>query len=366
MREIPVELRERSYPVYLGAGALERMGELYRRHGLVGGRAAILTDRTVEKLYARRVLTLLQEAGIEAQVIPVPPGESSKSLEWADRLYTRLIWGGFDRDSVIVAVGGGVVGDLAGFVAATYLRGIRWVQVPTTLLAQVDASVGGKTGINHRLGKNLIGAFHQPRFVLVDPEALETLPERERWSGAAEVIKAGLIRDGEFFALLEERLEELIRLRDPRFVEEVIARAVTIKARIVSEDEQEVTGARALLNFGHTVGHALEAATQYKRFTHGEAVAWGMLAEAHLSHRRGKLSRGELRRVEDLIERVPRPPLFEGLDIDTLMEYMYRDKKARGRRLRVVGLGGIGRAEVTEASEEELRETLQALGSSWA
>jgi len=263
-----------------------------------------------------------------------------------------------------VAVGGGVVGDLAGFVAATYLRGIRWVQVPTTLLAQVDASVGGKTGINHRLGKNLIGAFHQPRFVLIDPQVLETLPERERRSGIAEIVKAGLIRDEALFALLEERLEELIRLQDPRRVEEVIGRAVAIKAQIVSEDEREVTGTRALLNFGHTVGHALEAATQYKHLTHGEAVLWGMLAEAHLSYRLQKLSRGELRRVQELLGRLPRPPLPEGLDIDTLMEYMYRDKKARGRRLRVVVLGGIGRAEVTEAPEEELREALQALGSS--
>jgi len=260
MREIRVELKERSYPVYLEAGALERLGELYARHGL-GERAAIITDRTVEKLYARRALQALKEAGVDAQVIPVPPGESSKSLEWADRLYTRLLWGQFDREAVVVAVGGGVVGDLAGFVAATYLRGVRWVQVPTTLLAQADASVGGKTGINHRLGKNLIGAFHQPQFVLVDPRVLETLPERERWSGAAEIVKAGLIRDAGLFELLEGRLEELVQRGDWDFVEEVLARAVQVKARIVSEDEREVTGARALLNFGHTVGHALEAAT---------------------------------------------------------------------------------------------------------
>ena len=359
-REIPVALKERSYPVYLGAGALERLGELYHRHRL-GGRAAIVTDRTVEKLYARRALQALKGAGVDAQVIPVPPGESSKSLEWADRLYTRLIWGGFDREAVIVAVGGGVVGDLAGFVAATYLRGVRWVPVPTTLLAQVDASVGGKTGINHRLGKNLIGAFHQPQFVLVDPQALETLPERERWSGAAETVKAALIRDAELFSLLERRLDELIRLEDWGLAEEVIARAVQIKARIVAEDEREVTGARTLLNFGHTVGHALEAATQYKRFTHGEAVVWGMLVETELSHALGKLPLEEKKRVQALLERFPRPPLPEGLDIDTLMEYIHRDKKARGRKLRVVALGAIGRAEIAELPAEELRERLRNL-----
>ncbi len=362
-RTLWVELGERRYPVYLEAGGLEELGELYRQHGLQG-RAAIVTDRTVEKLHARRALRALKEAGIDAQVIPVPPGESSKSWEWADRLYTRLLWGGFDRESVIVAVGGGVVGDLAGFVAATYLRGVRWVQVPTTLLAQVDASVGGKTGINHRLGKNLIGAFHQPRFVLIDPQVLETLPERERRSGIAEVLKVSLVRDAELFAFLEEHVDGLIRLEPPAVVEEALARAVRIKAEIVAEDEREVKGVRTLLNFGHTVGHALEAATGYRLLLHGEAVAWGMRVEAALSRARGALSPEEEERVRALVHRLGLPPLPPALDIETLMEYIRRDKKVRAAKLRIVLLRGIGHAEPVEIPEVELlgalREGLQS------
>ncbi len=360
LRTIRVELGPRSYPVYVARGALERLDELYTRHGL-GARAAIVTDRTVEKLYARRVLALLRDAGVNAQVIPVPPGESSKSLEWADRLYTRLIWGGFDREATVVAVGGGVVGDLAGFVAATFLRGVRWVQVPTTLLAQVDASVGGKTGINHRLGKNLIGAFHQPQFVLIDPEVLVTLPERERWSGLVETVKHGLIRDRTLTQRLERELEALAQLSDLDALAEVIARSVEIKAEIVAQDEREETGLRALLNFGHTVGHALEAATSYKRFTHGEAVGWGMLAEAALSQERGWLSPQEFERIAQLIARVPKPNLPEDLAMDEIFDYIRRDKKARREGLRVVLLRGLGRAELAEVEEREIAEALNRL-----
>jgi len=361
MKTITVELKERSYPVYLQRGGLRELGRLYLEHGL-GGRAAIITDRTVEKLYGPLALKGLKEAGVDAQLIPVPAGESSKSLEWADRLYTRLIWGGFDRDCTVVALGGGVVGDLAGFVAATFLRGIRWVQVPTTLLAQVDAAIGGKTGINHRLGKNLIGAFHQPQFVLIDPQLLESLPERERWSGLAEVVKYGLIRDERLFERLETQLEALARLEDVKALEGVIARAVEIKAEIVSEDERE-RGIRALLNFGHTVGHALEAASRYQRFLHGEAVAWGMRAEAWLSQKRGGLSPQEFERVLKLLRRFPQGERPEGLDKETLMEYIYRDKKARRRTLYLVLLRGLGGAELVAVGEDEVRQALEFLVS---
>ena len=360
LRTIQVELGPRSYPVYVARGGLEHLGQLYKKHQL-GPRAAIITDRTVEKLYARRALQLLKDIGVDAQVIPVPPGESSKSLEWADRLYTRLIWGQFDREAVIVAVGGGVVGDLAGFVAATFLRGIRWVQVPTTLLAQVDASVGGKTGINHRLGKNLIGAFHQPQFVLIDPEVLQTLPERERWSGLVETIKHGLIWDPQLVQRLERELEALAQLSDLSALEEVIARSVEIKAEIVAQDEREETGLRALLNFGHTVGHALEAATGYKVFTHGEAVCWGMLAEAALSQKRGQLSSEEFERIAHLLDRVPKPNLPKDLAMEEILDYIHRDKKARRGGLRVVLLRGLGRAELAEVEEAEILETLSHL-----
>ena len=363
MSEIWVELPPapaRRYPVHVEAGGLERLGELYTRH-VAGARAAIVTDRTVERLHARRALQALKARGVDAQVVPVPAGESSKSLEWADRLYTRLIWGRFDREAVIVALGGGVVIDLAGFVAATYLRGVRWVVVPTTLLAQVDASVGGKTGVNHRLGKNLIGAFHQPEFVLIDPETLRTLPERERWSGLVEAIKHGLIRDEALFERLERELEALARLEDVSALEAVIARSVAIKAEIVARDEREATGLRALLNLGHTVGHALEAATGYRALTHGEAVAWGLLAEAWIARARGRLSPEAFERVVRLLARVPKPSLPEDLANEELLEYIRRDKKARRGGLRLVLLEGIGRAELAEVEEAEILQALRFL-----
>jgi 3-dehydroquinate synthase len=359
MNAVSVELGEESYPIYIESGALEQLGQIYTQHDL-GARAAVITDRTVEKLYARRALALLKEAKVDVQVIPVPPGEPSKSLEWADRLYTRLIWGGFDRDSVIVAVGGGVVGDLAGFVAATYLRGIPWAAVPTTLLAQVDAAIGGKTGINHRLGKNLIGAFHQPRFVLIDPDMLETLPERERWAGLAEVIKYGLIRDVRLFERLETSLEALARLHDRALLSDVIACSAAIKAEIVSQDEREA-GGRAHLNFGHTLGHALEAATKYRRFTHGEAVAWGMLFEASISRARGWLSDGGFSRIATLLARFPCPELPSDLEIESLFPYIHRDKKARQGRLRMVLLRGLGLAELSEIEEREIQEAWEGI-----
>lgn len=359
MRTIHVALDERSYPIYIEAGSREKLGQLYSQHEL-GRRAAIITDKNVEKLYGAATLAQLKHAGVDAQLIPVPPGESSKSLEWLDKLYTRLIWAGFDRDTTLVALGGGVVGDLAGFVAATYLRGVRWVHVPTTLLAQVDAAIGGKTGINHRLGKNLIGAFHQPRFVLIDPQFLRTLPERERWAGLAEITKYGCIYDGELFAQLEahlrvkgvvEELEKLIPL---------IERSVQIKSQIVSADEREA-GQRALLNFGHTLGHALEAATKYQRFLHGEAVAWGMLAEGHLSHKRGWLAREDFERIAALLGQFPKPSLPPDLERESFLGYIGRDKKARQKQIRVVLLRAIGQAALTEVEEIEIREALEDL-----
>lgn len=359
MRTIHVALDERSYPIYIQAGALEKLGQLYSQHEL-GRRAAIITDKTVEKLYGASTLAQLKHVGVDAQLIPVPPGESSKSLEWLDKLYTRLIWAGFDRDTTLVALGGGVVGDLAGFVAATYLRGVRWVQVPTTLLAQVDAAIGGKTGINHRLGKNLIGAFHQPQFVLIDPQFLRTLPARERWAGLAEIIKYGCICDGELFAQLEAYLREKSPLEDPEKLTPLIERSVEIKSQIVSADEREA-GQRALLNFGHTLGHALEAATKYQHFLHGEAVAWGMLAEGHLSHKRGWLAREDFERMAALLGRLPGPPLPADLEKESFLGYICRDKKARQKQIRVVLLRGIGQATLTGVEEIEIREALDDL-----
>lgn len=359
MKEVIVELGERSYPIYIEAGALKDLGGLYREWRL-GERAAIITDRTVEKLYGAQALAQLKEAGIDVQLIPVPPGESSKSLEWLDRLYTRLIWAGFDRDSTIVALGGGVVGDLAGFAAATFLRGIPWVQVPTTLLAQVDASVGGKVGINHRLGKNLIGTFHQPQFVIIDPQLLLTLPERELRAGLSEVIKHSLIRDAKLFEQLEAHLEDFISLSDLDRISWLIQRSIEIKSEMVSADERE-RGSRALLNFGHTIGHALEAATKYRYFLHGEAVAWGMLGEAWISQEKGLLAQEEFERLHSLLRRLSIPALPVGLAEEALLEYIHRDKKVRQRRVRIVLLRQLGQAELSEVSETEIRSSLKDL-----
>jgi len=359
MKIFRVELGERSYPVYVETGALDKLGELYRKHEL-GRRAAIITDKTVEKLYGSPTLTQLKTVGVEAQLIPVPPGESSKSLEWLDRLYTRLIWAGFDRRSTLVALGGGVVGDLAGFVAATYLRGLPWVQIPTTLLAQVDAAIGGKTGINHRLGKNLIGAFYQPQFVLVDPRLLKTLLPRELWSGLAEVIKYGLICDDRLLIHVETRLREPNPLEDLQSLCAFVERSVEIKCAIVSQDERE-REVRAQLNFGHTVGHALEAATKHQRFLHGEAVAWGMLAESFISYRRGWLALQDFERVATLLAFLPKPTVPADLAMESVLEYIHRDKKVRHRQIHVVLLQGLGKPVLCEVTETEIREALEYL-----
>ena len=343
---VRVALGERSYYIWIKPGLLQHVGELYTHYQL-GARAAIITDETVAALYGHQVEEGLRRVGIETIVLSVPPGEASKSLRTAEMLYTRLLESGCDRHTTIIALGGGVIGDLAGFVASTVLRGVPYVQVPTTLLAQVDSSVGGKTGVNHPLGKNLIGTFYQPRCVFIDPEVLKTLPERERWSGLAEVIKYGLIRDPALWARLEEKLEDLVQR--PEMLSEVIARCCEIKAEIVSADERE-GGLRKFLNFGHTVGHALEAASDYE-LRHGEAIAWGMLREARLSHQKAGLSASELGRIEKLLARFPKPPLTQ-ISPQRVMELMRRDKKARNGRVQFVLLRSIADPVLCDAVTE--------------
>ena len=253
------------------------------------------------------------------------------------------------------------VGDLAGFVAATYLRGVRWVQVPTTLLAQVDAAIGGKTGINHRFGKNLIGAFHQPQFVLTDPELLQTLPERQRFAGLAEVIKYGLIHDERFFTQLETTWDGC--LEDRKRSSTIIERSIEIKSEIVSRDEREVAS-RALLNFGHTIGHALEAATKYQHFLHGEAVAWGMLAEAYISYKKQGLTAQDFERIAALLRRLPRPAFPPSLEMEPFLEYIHRDKKARHKQIWLVLLQGFGKAALSGVMEVDIREAFEYLRAS--
>lgn len=356
MHVVRVELKERSYSVYIELDVLKQLGEFYSEYRL-GSRAAIITDRAVARLYGEQTEQSLRRSGVETHLLSVPPGEEQKSLQTAEWLYTRLLEADLDRHATIIALGGGVIGDLAGFVAATFLRGIAYMQIPTTLLAQVDSSVGGKTGVNHPLGKNLIGTFHQPRLVLVDPTALRTLPEREMWSGLAEVIKYGLIRDPVLFHHLENDLEDFAK--SPEKLVEVIARCCAIKAAIVSADERE-SGQRKILNFGHTVGHALEAASGYQ-LRHGEAIAWGMLVAALLSHRKTGLSAVELDRIERLLQRVPKPSLGD-LRAKTVLELLRRDKKSRDGCVHFVLLRSIGEPVLSsDITEAEVRETLQTL-----
>jgi 3-dehydroquinate synthase len=295
--------------------------------------------------HATRVTESLRRAGFDAAVLAVPEGEEAKSLREAERLWDGFLAHGLDRASPVVAVGGGVVGDLAGFAAASFMRGVPVVQVPTTLLAQVDASVGGKVAVNHPRGKNLIGAFHQPRLVLIDPETLRTLPEREYRSGLAEVVKTGAALNAGLFASLEGGLEALQR-RDAALLETVVAACCAEKARIVEQDEREETGVRMVLNYGHTVGHALEALSGYRRWLHGEAVAIGMAAAGRLAARLGWTDVRTADRQDALLQGVGLPIRFSGIDPRQVADALRHDKKARDGQVPFVLLRALGRAEV--------------------
>ncbi len=357
IQSLRVELGERSYEIVIGGGLLSRAGEfLLPLH--VGNHGVIITDSTVEGRYAQPVQQALAQAGFETQTLKIPAGEGSKSLRQATRLLEKMPALGLDRQSFVIALGGGVVGDLAGFVAATYLRGLAFVQMPTSLLAQVDSSVGGKVGVNLPQGKNLVGAFHQPRIVLADTDTLATLPERELRAGFAEVIKHGAIRDAEFFAWLERQRERVLRL-EPDAVAHAVRRCCEIKAEIVSADERD-GGVRAILNFGHTIGHAMEALVEYVGLLHGEAIALGMYCTARLSVKRAGLSEGEAKRVCDLIEASGLPTrLGEKFALEDLLAAMRLDKKARGGRLRFVLLKKLGEAIVSDAvSDADIEEVV--------
>lgn len=304
MRVVKVSLGDRSYPIKIGGHLLGQLGQECARLKL-GRRCAIISDTHVAPRYAAKAKRALTAAGFEAIVITVPAGETAKSLATVQACYDQLAAHRLERKSFIVALGGGVVGDLAGFVAATYLRGIDFVQVPTTLLAQVDSSVGGKVGVNLKAGKNLVGAFYQPRLVLCDLDTLRTLPEREFRAGLAEVIKYGIIYDARLFARLERELAKLLR-RDSQALAEVIARCCAIKADVVGQDETE-SGLRAILNFGHTIGHAIENISGYGKYLHGEAIAIGQVAAAKLSAKLTGLPQRDAERIAVLFQRVGLP-----------------------------------------------------------
>ena len=341
MRNVPVSLGERSYSIRIGSGVLARLGSDCKKLGL-GGRCAIISDRNVSRHHARALTRSLSAAGFESFLISVPAGETAKSLATVERCYNELAKMRLERKSFIVALGGGVVGDLAGFVAATYLRGIPFVQVPTTLLAQVDSSVGGKVGVNLAAGKNLVGAFYQPRRVFCDLATLRTLPEREFRSGLAEVIKYGIIFDAAFFSRLERDLDSLLA-RDEKVLAAVVARCCEIKAEVVSQDETE-RGLRAILNFGHTIGHAIEAISGYGTFLHGEAISIGQVAAAMLSQLQTGLGKKEVRRIENLFRRAGLPTTIE-LSVGNrkkLLTAMKLDKKVSAGEIKFVLAQKIG------------------------
>jgi len=350
-----VELGERGYPIHIGEGLLDDAA-LYAPY-VSGRRAAVVTNETVAPLYADRLERALARAGARAQRIVLPDGEVHKTWQVLDRIYAALLEAQADRRTVIVALGGGVVGDMAGFAAATYQRGVPHVQVPTTLLAQVDSSVGGKTAINHPLGKNMIGAFHQPSAVVADTATLATLPAREFAAGLAEVVKYGAIHDLDFLGWIEANAAAL-HGRVPAALVHAIRRSCEIKADIVAADERE-SGARALLNFGHTFGHAIESAAGYGAWHHGEAVATGMALAARFSARAGRIAAADAERLVALLARLGLPVAPPGFAPDIWLEYMGRDKKNEDGRITLVLLDRLGRgAVVKDTPVRALREFL--------
>lgn len=336
---IPVQLGPRSYSIVVEAGVLAGVGDQLRRLG-VGSRAALLSDGAIMKLHGQPISESLARAGFSVTLVELPAGEAAKTLAVAERCWDALLTAGLDRTSTVLALGGGAVGDLAGFVAATYMRGMNFVQLPTTLLAQVDASSGGKTAINHPKAKNVIGAFHQPRLVLVDPAVLGTLPEREFRSGLAEIAKHGIVLDAEYFADLEREAARLLA-RDLPTLERTIAGSCRIKAGVVERDEQEA-GLRAVLNYGHTIGHALEAATGYAVLTHGEAVSLGIVAEARLARRLDLASEETVARQERLLATLGLPTRLPEVDPAAVLAAIGRDKKAKDGRVPFVLAPRIG------------------------
>ncbi|MDD9895359.1 MAG: 3-dehydroquinate synthase [Gammaproteobacteria bacterium] len=359
MQTVNVDLDDRSYPIFIGANLLDDDSLLLPYIGR--GRVVIITNEIVAPLYLEKVK--LQLGGQFASAIVLPDGEETKSLETIAKIYDHLMEGKFDRKTTLVALGGGVVGDITGFAAATYQRGINFLQIPTTLLAQVDSSVGGKTGVNHPLGKNMIGSFYQPQCVVADTEVLRSLPEREIKAGVAEVIKYGLINNSGFFTWLADNSDAILTLQSS-----AVSKAVQIcceaKAAIVAEDEKEA-GVRALLNLGHTFGHAIETATGYGSWLHGETVAMGMVMAADLSRRLGWLDAQEALRIRQVIEENYGMPVVPPADItvEQYLDLMSSDKKAELGKIRFILLKAIGEAVIEGDVDDELLNSTLTAGS---
>ncbi|HET6515778.1 MAG TPA: 3-dehydroquinate synthase [Thermodesulfovibrionales bacterium] len=351
IEQVRVDLGERSYDIWIGSDILTKCGRLIG--DLHFSRIAIISNPTVYGLYGEPLTNTLRNLGNTVDVVIVPDGEEYKDLLWTYYIHGELLKRRLDRSSALIALGGGVIGDITGFVASTYMRGISFIQIPTTLLAQVDSSVGGKTGVNHPLGKNMIGTFYQPRLVWTDVNTLKTLPRREFLAGIAEVVKYGVIWDEEFIRFLEEKRERILGLDDSA-VSSIIKRSCEIKAEVVSKDEREA-GPRAILNYGHTIGHAIETATGYTAYLHGEAVAIGMLREARLSCLLGLLDSGDGERIGSLIESYGLPTKMpSGIDIDKIISSMELDKKAVRGELKFALPEKMGSVKVREVSDRAM------------
>jgi len=359
MKTVKVGLGEKSYDILIGH-PLNKIGGMLNKYA-GGAKTLIVTNPTIAKYYLKTVERSLQDAGFQVFVVQVPDGETHKSLAEANRLYATCVEYRLERESIIVGLGGGVIGDLAGYVAATFMRGLPVVQVPTTLLAQVDSSVGGKVAVNLPEGKNLVGAFYQPLLVYIDLAVLKTLPVEEMQAGMAEVIKYGVILDRDFFEYLEENIEKLRGL-DSLVLETVVARCCKLKARVVEKDERE-KGLRSILNFGHTLGHALEALTDYKKYKHGEAVAIGMVGACRIGGEMGMLKKEARDRIEHLIEKAGLPGrIGTGLSIDGIVKLLSLDKKVREGKVRFVLPERIGKVVVgNDVPENIVRDVVTGL-----
>jgi len=355
MQTLKVELANRSYPIHIGRNLLSNadliLPHLKRKH------VAVVTNTTVAPLYLDKLSQTLQAAGVTVIPIVLPDGEAYKNAQTLNTIYDVLLQNRCERSTTLIALGGGVIGDLTGYAAATYLRGVPFIQIPTTLLSQVDSSVGGKTGINHPLGKNMIGAFYQPQVVLADIDTLQTLPPREFSAGMAEVIKYGLIRDAGFFDWLETHIDQLMALEESA-LSEAIYRSCQNKAEVVARDEHE-NGERALLNLGHTFGHAIENAMGYGVWLHGEAVAAGTMLAADLSERMGWLNKAEIARIHGLLSKARLPLDAPQLGVDKYLDLMQMDKKVADGKIRLVLQQGIGKSVITSDYDvEKLKSTL--------
>jgi 3-dehydroquinate synthase len=349
MQTLHVELGDRRYPIFIGSHLdPQSLLEPY----IKGKQVMIVTNETVAPLYLKHYVTALEALGKKVSTCILPDGEKYKNIEHLNLIFDALLEAGFNRDCTVLALGGGVIGDMAGFASACFQRGVYFIQVPTTLLSQVDSSVGGKTGINHPLGKNMIGAFQQPQVVLADMAQLKTLPPRELSAGLAEVIKYALLGDAEFLTWLEENMEQLVQ-GDEALLAEAVYRSCAHKARIVANDEKE-QGERALLNLGHTFGHAIESYLGYGEWLHGEAVATGMVMAADLSCKMGWISQNDLERTRKIIARAKLPIVCPQIPLDDFLGYMAHDKKVLNGQLRLILMKNIGQAVITKEFDIDL------------